>query len=106
MVFSVNRIIWKIAYVDEYSPHLMRSDGTISVGCTDFGGRTVFIADNLSENFQRKVLLHEICHCICFSYGLYFDLQTEETICDFVATYGTEAIALLENLTIAMKKAA
>ena len=45
-----------------------------------------------------KVLTHEICHAFCFSYGILLDMDTEEIIADFLATYGRDVIELADDI--------
>lgn len=49
-------------------------------------------------NFYDRVLCHELCHAFCLSYNLTMDIQTEEIVADFLATYGREVFALADEL--------
>lgn len=50
---------------------------------------------------DARVLTHEICHCVLYSYGLLYDIHTavkkdywilaEEWVCNFLYDYGLEA---------------
>lgn len=59
---------------------------------------TVYLSDTLEGELLDRVLIHEIGHCVIWSYGL-FDairafvrphkqIEAEEWICNFVADYG------------------
>ena len=95
---TINGITWTIEYVEPNNPILRRNNGTWTIGCTDSKARTIYINNRLNNYMNQKVLTHEICHALIFSYGIYFDLQTEELICDFIATYGLEIIELVEDI--------
>lgn len=97
-MFIINGIQWDIVFVEQYNDNLRRSDGSITVGVTDFPQRTVFLSNLLKGPFLRKVTAHELTHCFCFSYDLTFDIEEEERMADFIATYGEELIYLLDDV--------
>lgn len=98
MIFEVNGRRWHLAFVNPKSHNLRRSDGSITLGVTDANVDTVYIADNLSDEMTEKVICHELTHCICFSWGIYIPIETEEFLCDFMANHGKEIIYLLDDL--------
>ena len=46
----------------------------------------------------KKVLCHEITHAAMFSYNININVEQEELIADFVATYGEEIIDITNFL--------
>ena len=104
-MFEINGIQWKIEWVSAYSTDLMRSNGSYTVGVTDWNKRTVYLAKGLKGAFMRKVLAHELVHCFCFSYSIYIPIEQEEFMADWVSTYGDELIYVLDNLMQTIKKA-
>ena len=98
MNFVINGIGWQIKYVPKGSRFLLRSDGSSTLGVTDWNVKTVYLLDTLKGELLEHVLCHELCHCICFSHGIYLDIETEEWLCNFMADYGKETIYLLDNL--------
>ena len=97
-MFTINGIDWEIIYVNPFSDDLRRSDGSLTVGVTDMPKRSVFLSNRLRGAFLRKVLAHELVHCFMFSYSIYIPIEEEEYIADWVATYGTDLIYLLDDL--------
>lgn len=97
-MFEINGIVWEIIYVNPFSNDLRRSDRTLTVGVTDMSKRTVFLSNRLKGAFLRKVLAHELVHCFMFSYDIHIPIEEEEFIADWVATYGTDLIYLLDDL--------
>lgn len=93
----INGIEWTIKYVKANSPVLQRKDGTYTLGVTDGIDNVVYIAYSLSDYMFTRVLTHELVHCVCFSYGILLDIDTEELIADFMANYGFEVISLVED---------
>lgn len=96
--FIINGIRWHIQYVGSDNPKLIRSDGSRTVGMTDWNSCTVYLASNLRGRFKERVLCHELCHCICFSYGIKMDMKQEEFLANWVSLYGREVIELLDDL--------
>lgn len=96
--FVINNIVWHINYVDTNNPKLIRSDGSRTVGMTDWNTCTIYLANNLRGNFKERVLCHELCHCICFSYNVKMNIKQEELLADWVSLYGREVIDLLDDL--------
>lgn len=96
--FFINGIRWKTKFVDVNDARLFRSDGSQTVGMTDWNTRTVYLADNLQGAFLEKVLAHELCHCICFSYNIHIDIEQEEYLADWVSQHGRKVIYLLDEL--------
>ena len=104
-MFIINGIEWEILFTSEYSTDLMRSDGSITVGMTDFNTKCVYLSKSLKGVFLRKVLAHELVHCFCFSYDISMPIEQEEFMADWISTYGTELVYLLDDLMQTMKKA-
>ena len=98
MNFKINGINWNIVFVNNNSSKLMRSNGTITVGMTDWNDRCVYMSNKLHGDFFRKVLAHELCHCFCFSYGIVMPIEEEEYLADWISLYGTELVYLLDDL--------
>ena len=105
-MFVMNGYEWDVAFVSPSSQELRRSDGSVTVGMTDWYKRTVFISKALHGPFLRKVFIHEICHVACFSYDIKIDIEQEEFLCDFVATYGEEIFRVVDELFMALKRIA
>lgn len=104
-MFTINGIRWHISFVEPNSNYLRRSDGSLTVGVTDFPKRTVFLSNLLKGAFLRKVTAHELTHCFCFSYDIVLDIEEEERMADFMATYGEELIYLLDDVMSQIKYA-
>lgn len=104
MVFEINNRIWRIVFTAPSSPKLRRSDNSLTVGVTDGNDGCIYLSDALRGAFLRKVLCHELVHCFMFSYSIHISIQEEEYIADWVATYGTELITLLDNLLYTILK--
>lgn len=95
-MFIINNIIWHIQYKNSNSSELKRSDNVFSLGVTDGNTHIIYLSDRLQGFMLRKVLIHEICHAVCMSYDIYLPIETEEILCDFVATYGNEVFEIVD----------
>ena len=105
-MFVINGIKWNIVWCDIGNNNLMRSDGSSTIGMTDWNDRCVYLAKGLKGELLRKVLAHELVHCFCFSYDVYIPIDEEERMANWVALYGAELVYLLEDLiNTAIKKA-
>lgn len=105
-MFEINGVRWDIVFVPPNSPNLRRSDGSITCGVCDFGDRCIYISNALQGAFLRKVYIHEVCHAAVFSYSIELSLPQEEFLCDFIATYGDEIFAIVDDLFMALKRIA
>jgi hypothetical protein len=97
--FELNSIQWQIVWVDNKNSLLSRTDGSMSVGVTDMNTHCIYLAKSLHGAFLRKVIIHELCHCVCMSYNIYMPIEQEEMLCDFVATYGDQVFDIVDILT-------
>ena len=98
LLFEINGTVWNIVWVHPHSDKLRRSDGSITVGMTDWNDKCVYMSDRLRGPFLRKVLAHEMVHCFMFSYSINIPIEQEEFMADWVATYGSDLIYLLDDL--------
>lgn len=95
--FVMNNYIWKVITVPANSKYLLSRTG-LTVGTTDPNTLCVYISEELTGEFKKRVIAHEMGHAACFSFHLipqigaccYPDrqIEMEEFICNFVANYG------------------
>lgn len=97
-MFEINGVEWELYFVDSMSEKLIRDGGSITFGMTELDSQSVYIADNLSPEFEWKVICHEVVHCAMFSYNIYLTVQEEELIADLIATYGREIIEVADKI--------
>lgn len=98
MDFYIKDTLWRLQFVRPSSERLRNSQGLYTLGVTDNNIKTVFIADNLTQEKEELVICHELTHCICFEYDIYLPIDLEEWLCNFVAEHGKEIIYLLDDL--------
>lgn len=103
-MYTMNGYNWTVKLVEPFSPMLMRSDGSYTVGMCDRTTQEIFISDMLEGAFLRKVLIHEVCHSAMFSYSIELSLSQEEVLCDLIATYGDEIFAVADDLFAVLRR--
>lgn len=105
-MFTINNEMWNLVKVSRYSDMLQRSDGSGTVGMTDRDTKTIYLADDLRGKFLDRVLCHELCHAFCLSYNVYMNIDTEEIVADFLATYGREVFKIADRLLLEIMEVA
>lgn len=106
--FMMNGYFWNIKRVDPSSPFLVDRTGNQRVATTDPRTRCVYLSDELEGDFLDTVLLHELGHCVMFSYNLISEIhsfvdeenwiEAEEWICNFIADYGRKIFATAKDV--------
>lgn len=105
MEFEINGVRWNIVFAPSYSDRLKRSDGSKTVGVAFLDETTIYLSNRLRGAFLRRVLAHELVHSFCLSYSIFMNIDEEEHLADWVATYGTELVYLLDDLMTSINRA-
>ena len=95
---TINGDKWEIHLVSPYHYQLQRSDGSYTLGACDNNLKTIYINDEISKEYAKKVLCHELTHAAMFSYGIVLTIEQEELLADLVATYGQEIICMTNTI--------
>jgi Zn-dependent peptidase ImmA (M78 family) len=103
MNFIINGEIWKIFLISPFDFKLKRLDGQYTLGVCDNNKKIIYIADNLSEYYLKKVISHELTHAIMFSYNIFLNNYDEELFADLIATYGQLILDLTESIILQLK---
>ena len=106
--FVLNGLVWHVLFVDPESRYLVDRTNTLRLATTDPVRRRVFLSSRLHGDMLTRVLLHELGHCVMFSYGLDADIhrvvppslwiEAEEWVCNFIADYGRTIFELAYNV--------
>ena len=73
--FYINNYLWLVYFVDPYSPELVDRTGQLRVATTDPLTHTIYLSEDLSQDFLQRVLLHELGHVTMISYNLLDELH-------------------------------
>ena len=93
-MININGEEWEVRLVSPFHPALRRSDGSHTIGSCDDVVKTIYICEDVSNFYLKKVLCHELAHAAMYSYNVYMTYEQEEMVADLIATYGQEIIAL------------
>lgn len=96
--FLLNGYLWRVVTVDADDPVLVDRTHTQRVATTDPNALCIYLSDELGGDFLHTVLVHELAHCVMFSYNMLRTIhrmveprywyEAEEWICNFIANYG------------------
>lgn len=97
-MFTINGEQWEILAVPPDYPTLYRTDGSHTVASCDDAAKTIYVNNQLTGAFLKKVLCHEITHAAMFSYDVNLTIDQEELLADLIATYGNEIIYITNKV--------
>ena len=101
---NINGEDWRILIVSSNHPALQRQDGSYTLGCCDDLVKTIYVAENLTDFYFKKVLCHELVHACMYSYNVELNDEQEEILADLIATYGQEIVLLTNSIFCRLKK--
>lgn len=98
--FVINGQCWRLKYVSSHDRHLIDRTGVPTLGTTDPRFHRLYLCKELDYYTRKRVLMHELSHCVMISYGLIEKLhvyvrpeywfEAEEDLCNFIADYSEE----------------
>ena len=93
------------------SPHdsvLIDRTGERTLAVSDYSTKIISIANNLYGELLNRVFIHELGHCVMFSYGLLSELHrmvkkrywvdAEEFVCNILADYSHFVIGTARDI--------
>lgn len=96
--FLMNGYLWRVKRVKSDSPTLIDRTGSRRVATTDPRTKCIYLSKSLDGDMLNRVLIHELGHCVMFSYDLLdyihsfvhpeYWVEVEEWVCNFIADYG------------------
>lgn len=112
--FYMNGLHWNVRWTNSADPILVDRTGSLTVAVTDPDTMTIYLSNQLSGSFLNRVLIHELGHCVMYSYGLVNEIhrmckkrywiEMEEFCANLLADYGNQvfglAYAILGNRAI------
>ena len=96
MKFTVNGLKWVIEYVNADSTSMNNSNG-LFLGLTEYDSQHISIRTGLSEGLTRQTVIHELCHCFLFSFGMTCDWYDEEQMCNFFGSHADMIIGIADK---------
>lgn len=106
--FYMNGDLWRVRFVSPHDDVLIDRTGERTLAVSDYSTRIISISDNLYGELLNRVFIHELCHCVMFSYGLLPELhymvkkqhwiEAEEWCCNLLSDYGCFVIRTARDI--------
>ena len=106
--FYMNGLRWRVRFTYPTDPVLVDRTGTLTIGVTDSATMTIYLSNQLNGEFLNRVLIHELGHCVMYSYGLIdeihrmckrrFWIDMEEFCANLLANYGNQVFGLTYSI--------
>lgn len=106
--FYMNGDIWRVRFVSPNDNVLIDRTGKRTLAVSDYSTMTISIANNLNGELLNRVFIHELGHCVMFSYGLLTELHrmvkkrywvdAEEFVCNILSDYGQFVIGTARDI--------
>lgn len=97
-MLNINGENWRVVLVSPFHPGLKRDDNGYTLGTCDDVLKTIYINEELDDDYIWKVLCHELTHAAMFSYNVDLTIDQEELLADLIATYGREIIDITNKM--------
>lgn len=98
MMLKINGEIWKLCFVSPNDLVLYLDNGIYTYGVTIPGLRRIYIANNITGDFLKHVIAHEIAHAEFASRGLIIPIYTEEVLADIIADNILDSYIQMNNV--------
>ena len=106
--FYMNGDLWRVRFVFPNDNVLIDRTGKRTLAVSDYSTMIISIASNLHGELLNRVFIHELGHCVMFSYGLLPELHrmvkkrywvdAEEFVCNILADYGQFVIGTARDI--------
>lgn len=106
--FYMNGNLWRVQFVSPHDSVLIDRTGQRTLAVSDYSTMTISIANNLYGELLNRVFIHELGHCVMFSYGLLpklhrmvkkqYWIEAEEFVCNMLADYGCFVIGVAKDV--------
>lgn len=107
--FIINGIFWRVEIVDPDSPYLIDRTNQSRLATTDPNTKSVYLSKAIPLDMFNRVLIHELGHCVIFSYDLFDEIHqmvkpeywidAEEWVCNFIADYGMIIFSIANTIS-------
>jgi len=92
---KINNYVYLVKYLEKYDDRLMMEDEKYHCGITDFIKKEIYIREDLQDEVESSVLIHELVHAYIDSYGMMQVKWDDEIVADFI---GAQMMNILESL--------
>ena len=106
--FYMNGDLWRVRFVFPNDNVLIDRTEQRTLAVSDYSTGVISIANNLHGELLNRVFIHELGHCVMFSYGLLPELHrmvkkrywvdAEEWCCNILADYSHFVIGMARDI--------
>ena len=106
--FYMNGDLWRVQFVSPHDSVLIDRTDNRTLGVSDYSTHIISIANNLHGELLNRVFIHELGHCVMFSYSLLPELHrmvkkqywvdAEEFVCNILADYSCFVIGTARDI--------
>ena len=106
--FYMNGLRWRVRFTYPTDPVLVDRTGNLTIGVTDSATMTIYLSNKLRGEFLNRVLIHELSHCVMYSYRLIdsihrmckrkYWIDMEEFCANLLANYGNQVFGLTYSI--------
>lgn len=106
--FYMNGLHWNVRWTNPTDPILIDRTLTKTVAVTDPDTMTIYLSNKLRGEFLNRVLIHELSHCVMYSYRLIdrihrmckrkYWVDMEEFCANLLANYGNQVFGLTYSI--------
>ena len=106
--FYMNGLHWNVRWTNPTDPILVDRTNVLTVAVTDPDTMTIYLSNELHGEFLNRVLIHELGHCVMYSYGLIDEIHRmcrrkwwidmEEFCANLLANYGNQVFGLTYSI--------
>lgn len=102
MQIKINGYKWVIKIVDGNTEKMHPQKDRINLGLTEYCEGIINIRKGMNKKVKRSTVIHELIHAFLFSYG--YDVNDEESMCDFFGSQGDRIIELTNKIMKGVKE--
>lgn len=96
---TINGMKWSVFFVDKTHEELVGDDGEQAAYGITYGRECeIYIDEGLPKDHMRQIVTHELIHALAFAYRESIEGESEEKVCDFMASHFDELKRLRKEL--------
>lgn len=106
--FYMNGLHWNVRWTNPLNPILVDRTNAFTCAVTDPETMTIYLSDQLKGKFLNRVLIHELGHCVMYSYNLVSEIhkmckrrywiEMEEFCANILADYGNQVFGIAYSI--------
>ena len=99
ILIKINGVAWNVFFVDKTHRQLTDDNGVQDAYGITYGRECeIYIDEGLPKDHMRQIITHELIHAFAFAYRESIECESEEKVCDFIASHFDELKRLRKEL--------